>query len=271
VRSVGRSRPASFGLRWGVFAGTVLVWQFAVRLIAEDKRVFFPPPTEIGRRIVHLWFGGPADHLFLTNAATGNIFPSLARMLGGWAAAVVIGIGVGLLLGRSERAHDYAQPLIHFFRALPPPALVPVFIILFKLTNTMRVAVIVFGVTWPIVLNAIEGARSVEPVLLETARVFRLGPMERLRRIILPAASPKIFAGLRVSLSMALILMVVSETIGSFDGIGYSLYQAKQSYLLPDMWAWIVLLGFLGYTFNTTLLWVERRALAWHRGARGVE
>ena len=79
----------------------------------------------IGRRIVHLWFGGPADHLFLTHAATGNIFPSLARMLGGWGVAVVIGVSLGLLLGRSERAHDYAEPLIHFFRALPPPALVP--------------------------------------------------------------------------------------------------------------------------------------------------
>ncbi|GAA4611473.1 ABC transporter permease [Actinoallomurus liliacearum] len=268
---MSRSRLASFGLRWGVFAGALVVWQFAVRFIAEDKKEFFPPPTVIGRRIVHLWLGGPADHLFLTRMATGNILPSLARMLGGWAAAVVIGVAVGLLLGRSERAHDYVEPLIHFFRALPPPALVPVFIILFKLTNTMRVAVIVFGVTWPIVLNAIEGARSVEPVLLETAKVFRLGPTERLRRIILPAASPKIFAGLRVSLSMALILMVVSETIGGFDGIGYSLYQAKQSFLLPDMWAWIVLLGFLGYAFNTTLLWIERRALAWHRGARGVE
>jgi ABC-type nitrate/sulfonate/bicarbonate transport system permease component len=265
-----RSRLAQFGLRWGVFAGAIVTWQFAVRLLPEERRSFFPPPTVIVARMYHLWFNGPVDHAFLSSVATGNILPSLARMLSGWTSAVVVGVALGLLLGRSARAQDYVDPLIHFFRALPPPALIPIFIILLKLTNTMRVAVIIFGVIWPIVLNAIDGARSVESVQMETARVFKLGPLERFWRIILPAASPKIFAGLRVSLSMALILMVISETMGGFDGIGYTLFQAKQGFLLSDMWACIVLLGFLGYGFNAALLWVERRVLAWHQGAQGT-
>src|SRR5262249_39069103 len=163
----------------------------------------------------------------------------------------------------SKRAHDYVDPLIHFLRALPPPALIPIFIIFFKLTTTMRVTVIIFGVIWPIVLNAIEGAQAVEPVQMDTARVYKLRPTERFRLLILPAAGPKIFAGLRVSIALALILMVVSEMIGGRDGIGYTLYNAQQSFALPDMWACIVLLGFLGYGFNTVLLWIERSTMSW--------
>ena len=264
-----RVTPAAW--RWLVFAAVVTAWQFAVRLVPADQRPFFPPPTVIAAHMYGLWFTGPPAHLFLTPVVTGQVLPSLARMAGGWALAVTGGVAAGLLLGRVARVHDFVDPLTHFFRALPPPALIPIFIIVFKLTDAMRIAVIAFGVVWPVVLNTIEGARSVDPLLLDTARVFRLGPMRRLWTLVLPSAAPKIFAGLRISLSMALILMVVSETVGGFDGIGYTLFHAEQAFLVTDMWAWIGLLGMLGYGLNAALLWLERRLLAWHQTVRDVE
>ena len=267
---LARSSWAAAGLRWAVFAGAVVVWQIAVNFVPEEKKLFFPPPTKIAKRVHEMWFSGPADHVFLTAQATANILPSLGRMLIAWALAAVVGIAAGVLLGRSRRALDYVDPLIQFSRAIPPPAAVPLFIVLFKLGNTMRISVIVFGVIWPILLNAIEGARSVEGVQLDIARVFRLTSSQRLFRIVLPASAPKIFAGLRISLSMALVLMVISEMVGSTDGIGFMLNDAKASFMLPDMWACIVLLGFLGYVFNALLLWTERRLLGWHRGLRGA-
>ena len=266
-----RPRLTRTAARWLVFAAVVAVWQFAVRLVPAEERAFFPPPSMIAAHMYRLWLTGPPAHLFLTPVVTGQVLPSLARMAGGWALAVTAGVAAGLLFGRVTRAHDYVDPLTHFFRALPPPALIPIFIIVFKLTDVMRIAVIAFGVVWPVVLNTIEGARSVDPLQLDTARVFRLSPARRLWSVILPSAAPKIFAGLRISLSMALILMVVSETVGGFDGIGYTLFHAEQAFEVTDMWAWIGLLGLLGYGLNALLLWLERWLLAWHRAAREVE
>jgi ABC-type nitrate/sulfonate/bicarbonate transport system permease component len=271
-RPFGRSGLVSIALRWAVFAVAVTLWQLATYVaVPEDEKLFFPAPTVIARSMYHLWLTGPANHAFLTSAATGNILPSLGRMLGGWGLAVVIGVGLGVLLGRSQRLLDYVDPLIQFFRAIPSPALIPVFIVLFKLGLTMRLAVIVFGVLWPILLNSIDGSRSVEPLQMEIARVFGLTRLQRFRMIIMPSAAPKIFAGLRISLSMAIILMVISEMVGGTNGIGYTLFTTKDSFELPEMWSVIVLLGILGYTLNSTLLFVERHVLAWHRGARRVE
>jgi ABC-type nitrate/sulfonate/bicarbonate transport system permease component len=272
TRSFGRSGPVGLALRWVVFAVAVALWQLATYVaVPEDDKLFFPPPTVIGKRMYELWLTGPVDHVFLTSAATDNILPSIGRMLAGWGLAIVLGVGLGVLLGRSQRLLDYVDPLIQFFRATPSPALIPVFIVLFKLGLTMRLAVIVFGVLWPILLNSIDGARSVEPLQLDIARVFALTRFERFRLIVVPSAAPKIFAGLRVSLSLSIILMVISEMVGGTNGIGYTLYTAKDSFALPDMWSAIVLLGILGYAFNSALLWVERHVLSWHHGARRVE
>jgi ABC-type nitrate/sulfonate/bicarbonate transport system permease component len=97
----------------------------------------------------------------------------------------------------------------------------------------------------------------------ETARSFRTPTRYWIAMVVLPAALPKIFAGLRLSLSVSLILMVISELVGSLNGIGYALLYAQRSYDFPTMWAWIMLLGVLGYGFNALLLMVERRVLAW--------
>lgn len=237
-----------------------VLWEIATR-VKDDP--FFPPPSEILTRMHKDWFSGPASHLFLTGQATGNIFPSVARLLTGWALACVLGVAVGLLAGRSDRVADHLEPLIHFFRAIPPPALVPVFLVAFKIGTEMQVATIVFGVVWPVLLNSIEGARDVDPVKLETAKVFRLTRRARLFRVLLPAAAPKIFAGLRLSLSTALILMVISELVGSVNGIGYLQMLAQSTTDVPGVWACIVLLGLLGLVLNTAFLAVERRALSW--------
>jgi ABC-type nitrate/sulfonate/bicarbonate transport system permease component len=271
VERRGRRVLSGFLLRWTVFAATVAAWQLVTAVaVPEDEKVFFPPPSVIGRRMYELWLSGPAGHGFLTPAVTADIVPSVERMLAGWLLAAVLGVGLGLLLGRLPRVLDYVDLPIQFGRAIPPPALIPVFIVLLKLGPAMRVAVIVFGVVWPILLNSIDGARTVEPLRLDVARVFTLTPWQRLRGIIVPAAGPKIFAGLRISLSMSIILMVISEMVGGTDGIGYRLFTAKDSFQLPDMWSVIVLLGLLGYTFNALLLALERHVLFWHRGERRV-
>jgi ABC-type nitrate/sulfonate/bicarbonate transport system permease component len=160
------------------------------------------------------------------------------------------------------------DPLLQFARTLPPVALVTVFIAIFKLGTPMEVAFIAFGTIWPILLNTIDGARSVDPLQAETARVFALPAHQRLTSLIVPATMPRMFAGLRLSLSLAVLLMVFSELVGSSNGIGYEMNNASSSFDLTALWAGIMLVAILGIVLNALLAGVEHRALRWHRGAR---
>ncbi|MFC0116308.1 ABC transporter permease [Kibdelosporangium aridum] len=241
----------SFARNWAFFIGIVVVWQLVT---AAVRSPFFPTPATI------------ADHLgrlLLTDAVVHDILPSVGRILGGWLIAVAIGVTLGTALGLTKTGMAYVGSLFAFFRAIPPPALIPVFMILFGIDTTMKLATIVFGALWPVLLNTVDGVRSVDPVKTDIARAFRISPHLRLFMIVIPAALPKIFAGLRISLSIALLLMVVSEMVGVTNGIGYQLRYAQDQFSFPDMWAWVVLLGALGYVFNTLLLVLERRALHW--------
>jgi ABC-type nitrate/sulfonate/bicarbonate transport system permease component len=274
VRAGGRAR---FGLglltavlhRWAALAVAVVAWEAATR---AARSPFFPPPSEITARMHDLWFSGPVSHVFLSTDATDNIVPSLVRMAAGLVISVIAGVAIGMALGRSERVFAYLDPALQFARVIPPPTLVPVFIVLFSLGTEMQIASIIFSAIWPILLNTADGARSVDPLQMETARVFKLSATDRARKIIFPATLPKIFAGIRLSLSLSLILMVFSELLpGTANGIGFELTDAQSRSDLPTMWSTIVLLGILGYVLNTLLLAGERRMLAWHRAARGTD
>ncbi|MEU6714109.1 ABC transporter permease [Nonomuraea sp. NPDC046802] len=242
----------------------IAVWELVTRWLEDTD---FPPPTTIVARMHELWFSGPAARLFLTDDAVDNIVPSMGRMFSGWLLAAFIGVVAGVMLGRSRVAADYVDALIEFGRSVPPPLLLPLFLVLFQAGLAMQLAAIVCGVVWPVLLNSIDGARNVDRTYTETATVFGLSRAQRLRRIVIPAASPKIFAGLRLSLSLALILMVISEVFGSTDGIGYQLLQAQRSFDTPGVWATIALLGMLGYIVNSFFVLAERRLLIWHRQA----
>jgi ABC-type nitrate/sulfonate/bicarbonate transport system permease component len=254
--------------RWVVLVAGVGAWQLWA---SGHHSPFFPPPSAILARMYHLWFSGPASRLFLTPIATGNLLPSLWRTLAGLAIATVIGVPLGIAIGRSRAISGYLEPLLQFGRALPVVTLAPVFLALFKIGNQMEIATIAFGTIWPILLNTIDGASSVDPVQLETARAFRLSGGQRLSRLIIPSALPKIFTGFRLSLSLALILMVFSELVGSSNGIGYEMLNAQNSFDLTELWCTIVLLGILGYLLNAILNGAQRKVLGWHRGARGAE
>jgi ABC-type nitrate/sulfonate/bicarbonate transport system permease component len=254
--------------RWTVLLAGAGVWELWAR---ARRSPFFPPPSAILARMYRLWFSGPATHLFLTSDAVGNLLPSLGRVLAGLAIAAVVGGAVGLALGRSAALYSYLDPLLQFARALPAVTLVPVFIAIFRIGTQMEVAIIAFGTIWPIMLNTADGARYLDPVQVETVRAFRLPAWQRLIRLIIPAALPKFFAGLRLSVSLALILMVFAELVGSSNGLGYEMANAESSFDMTWLWSTLVLVAILGNLLNVLELAVEHRLLAWHRGARQRE
>lgn len=250
-----------------VAAAAFTLWELATKAAASP---YFLPPSAIVATMYRQWFSGPPGHLWLTADATGNVLPSLGRMLGGWAAASLTGIVAGIAIGRLPLLSELTEPMVHFARAVPPPTLVPVFLFLLRIGTPMEVAAIVFAVIWPVLLNSIDGARHLHPVYVDTARAFRIPPVQRLLRIILPSAAPKIFAGLRLAMALALIMMIISEFSGSTDGIGREMLSAQSNYDVPMMWAVIVLLGLLGIALNTVLSLLEHTILAWQRGSQQI-
>jgi ABC-type nitrate/sulfonate/bicarbonate transport system permease component len=262
-----RRRAVEIAGKWVVFAACVVLWQVAAAAAAQP---YFPTPQVIGAKMVDLWLSGPPSHLFLTDNVAVDVVPSLLRLLGGWFVAGVIGITLGLALGRSDKAYEYLSPTLNFLRSIPPPALLPVFLVLFPLGTPMQLAMIIFGVIWPILLNTIDGAHTLDETVVETSRSMRLSKPRFLATVVFPAALPKIFAGLRVSLSLALILMVISELQGSFDGLGQQMIYAQRNFDLPAMWAGIVLLGILGYVLNALLLVVQNRVIGWHTRSKSL-
>jgi ABC-type nitrate/sulfonate/bicarbonate transport system permease component len=220
---------------------------------------YFPPLKDVLSTFKDTW---------LFERVGSDVVPSLVRLFIGYFIAVAVGVGGGIALGLSPVLRRISEPIVEFLRAVPAPALLPFALLVLGVGNDSKIFVIAFVCLWPILLNAVDGVSGVDPTLVDTGRVFRIPARDRLRHVVLPAAAPQIFAGMRTSLSLALILMVISEMVASSNGIGYFVLQSQRSFAIPEMWSGIILLGLLGYAFNAVFLLVERRALAWHRGAR---
>jgi ABC-type nitrate/sulfonate/bicarbonate transport system permease component len=254
--SESRTRWVGLGLEVTVPLAALVLWAV---LSANSDTYYFPPLTDILETFADTW---------LFERVGSDVVPSLARMGAGYAIAVVVAIGAGLLLGLSRRARIATGPIVEFLRAIPPPALLPFAILVIGVGNSMKVFIIAFVCIWPVLLNTIDGVRGIDPTLEDTTRVYGISRRDRVWRVMLPAASPQIFAGMRTSLSLALILMVISEMVASTNGIGYFVLQSQRTFAIPEMWSGILLLGILGYVLNGGFMLIERRVLRWHRGAR---
>jgi len=210
--------------------------------------------------------------MWLFSQFNEHVVPSLERIALGFGIAVVIGVALGIPIGLSRWARLWTMPHIEYWRAMPPPALLPISIILVhSIGNRQKIAFIAFFCIFPILLNTIDGVRGIDPTLMESARSYNIPKREAIRRIVLPAASPQIAAGMRTSVSLAVIMMVLSEYFSSTSGVGYVLLISKNTFEFTPMWAAIVLIGVLGYLLNVVFLLAERRLLAWHRGWRASQ
>jgi ABC-type nitrate/sulfonate/bicarbonate transport system permease component len=234
---------------------------FVVWFVATDSsESFYVPPL---RRILTAF----ADTWTLARLRS-DVLPSLLRLAAGYLLAVVLGVAIGILIGSYRRVRATAEPVLEFFRAIPPPVLVPVIMLFAGIGNGMKVIVIVSGCVWPILLNTVEGVRAVDSVLIDTARSYRVSGFARLRRLVLPSAAPQIVTGMRQALSIAIILMVISEMFAASNGLGFTIVQFQRSFAIPEMWSGIILLGLIGFVLSELFRLAERRVLAWYHGQR---
>lgn len=244
----------------GLPAALLAAWWWAT---AGSTSFFWPPLQDILAAFPTTW---DAERW------REDVVPSLTRLAVGYAAALVIGVAAGTAIGLSRVLRAASEPVLEFFRAVPPPVLVPVIALFAGYTGSLsKIITIALGCLWPILLNTVEGVRGLEPVLIDTARSYRLNTRRRLVHVVLPGASPRIVTGARQALSIGVILMVISELFGANRGLGASIVQFQRSFAVPQMWTGIILLGLIGVALSLLFRVVESRVLAWYLGLRELE
>lgn len=249
------SRPLWLAASVAVAAAIVLLWQ-AVADAKLVSPVFLPGPDRAWRALVK-------------GLTEGDL---LARWLGtirhmffGWLLASLVGVGLGAAIGSSERARAYLGPTLELMRPLPASAIVPLAISLFGLSQSMVLAVIAFGALWPMLLATVHGFAAVEPRLYEVSRALGLSRWEQIHKVSLPSSMPDILSGMRLGLTIALILAVVGEMLASQEGLGSQILLAARSFRAADLYAGVILLGVTGYATAALLGGVEGRVLRWRQ------
>jgi ABC-type nitrate/sulfonate/bicarbonate transport system permease component len=255
LRRLGESNWIGFA-----FLGLVLLlWEISVR--AQWVQSFgFPAFSTV---VVAFW------QFLVSGDVVQVLLPSLQRWMIGYAIAIVVGVAVGLLMGYVTFFYKLLEPITELIRPIPSPAYVPVAIIFLGIDDTMKIFVIAFASFFPIMINTFVGVRSIDAVQMNTARTFGIPPLTTMWHVVLPAAAPYIFAGMRVSLALSLILTIIAEMIAGNSGIGYYILLAQRSFRVGEMYAGIIILGLIGYALNRLFLIVESRVLKWHLATTG--
>lgn len=213
---------------------------------------FLPAPSGVGRA---------TGTLLSSGTLVADLLHTLEVALLGFTLAAVLGVGVGLLLGLSDAAWRNSMASLEVVRAIPPVSLVPLALLLFGFSVRMELTVSVFVSAWPTTINTINGVRGVRPELLDVALMLRMSPATRLRKILLPASMPSIVIGLRLSLSLCLVLAVVAEMIGNPSGLGNGLVRSQQALQPEQMFAYVLTIGVLGVVLNGVFRYLSARAV----------
>lgn len=251
-----------FAMTFGLLIILIAAWQIAATVSPTPE---IPSPARIGAYFWNQFFGGGGRGLSASDAWLKHALPTMGRVLLGFVLGSAVGIVLGILTGLSRVFRYSTSWVVDFLRAVPVVAVLPLFIVLLGGGDGMRVAFITYGISLYVLINAANGVASVDPTLIMMGQAFRLSRMQIVFRIVIPAAQPQIWAGLRIATIGSLILGIVSEFFNATNGIGYQIQFNIGPFNMPGMWAWILLLALFGLALNLTIEGTERRVLRWHR------
>ncbi|MGY1943397.1 ABC transporter permease [Nocardia asiatica] len=263
--AVGQALRAVSRFAWRVFKPTVvialflLLWQVAPTLGLVDE-VFLPPFSVVA-------------HAFADLVASGEMWThlsaSLNRSLAGYSLALLAGIPVGIAIAWYKPVADFLSPILELFRNTAALALLPVFLLILGIGETSKVAIVLYASFFPILLNTITGVRTVDPLLVKSAASLGFSPLRLFQKVILPAALPSVFTGLRMAAASSILVLLAAEMFGARAGLGYLITAAQQNFAIPNMYAGILAISLLGLGFNGLLVTIERRLSRWRAPANG--
>jgi ABC-type nitrate/sulfonate/bicarbonate transport system permease component len=241
---------------WLVFGAALLVWELGAR-VTPQLQLYFPPISQILAALAQaILSGSMAQHCAVT----------VGRFLQGYLLAAALAVTLGVVLGYFRFLHGLLATVIELLRPMPSVTIIPVAILLLGIGDAMIVAVTVYASLWPVLINTIDGVRHIDGTLIDTGRTFGLGRGRILWQIILPGASPYIVTGLRIGLSIALILVTTAEMIAGSKGLGFYILDEERGMNSANMYAGIVVVALLGYLLNRLFLMLEAKAMHWRHG-----
>ncbi|MGO2110445.1 MAG: ABC transporter permease [Pseudoclavibacter sp.] len=253
-------------LAWVLPAASVLaallIWQLATMTVLAGRSDFPSMTSSVGALFAEL--------------AEPRLWSSVGSTLLAWAIGMVVVVVLGLVIGTalafSEIAQRSAAPVIEIFKAIPAIAILPLVILVVGSTMPMKVFLIFFAAFWPFIIQVIYGVRSMDAVVLDTARALGVGGVRRFFTVSIPSASPYIVTGMRIASAQSLILAIVAEIVGGADGIGRQILLAQNvgAEAYPRMYAYIIVAGLLGILLTGAFFLMERRLMHWHESQRSI-
>ncbi len=222
--------------------------------LGKFNPVFLPPPSMIFREVLVLLVSGR----FLA-----PLFHTLWLLLCGLGIGCFLAIAVGLLMGWSVRIHNLLEPLVELLRPIPKPALLPPLILFLGIGPSLEITIVSLGVFFPVLINTVQGVRSVDPVMVDTAKTFGHGRFTVWFRILFPASLPYIFTGLRVALGIGFILTIIAEMLAGNGGLGDVIVTSQRSFRVTESYAWLVILTVAGFAATVLFNVCERRVIRW--------
>jgi len=231
----------------------LVIWEVAPRLGLVDK-VFLPPLSAVLESFWEL----------LTSGELGkHVGTSLTRAGTGFAIAVLLAIPLGIAIGWWAGVAQFLGPFLELFRNTAALALLPVFILILGIGETSKITLVVYACFFPILLNTIAGVRTVDPLLVKSARSLGLPPLRLFQKVVLPAAVPTIFTGIRMAGTSSILVLIAAEMVGAKAGLGYLITYAQFNFQITNMYAGIIAISLVGVSINAVLVGLERHFSRW--------
>lgn len=241
-------------LRWSGVTVFLLLWETAPRAGWVDP--YFAPPFSAVL--------GALGRLAAEGTLASHLLVSAWRGLSGLAVAVAVGVPAGFLLGRRFlRAGEALEPLLRLLSQVNPFTLLPLFLLFFGIGETAKIAVIGWVSLWPILFYTATAARTVDPLLVKTARSLGVNGTELYRAVLLPGALPTLFTGVRIGSGLVFFMLVAAEMLGANAGVGWLVHNSAMNFQIPRLYAGAVAIIFLGYALNRGLITLEQGLFAW--------
>ncbi|NRF96015.1 ABC transporter permease [Paenibacillus frigoriresistens] len=233
--------------------GILIIWEAICRMELVSP-LFLPAPTAI---LSAGW------DMAVSGEMHPDILASLYRIIAGYLIGAVCGIVFGLILGFSRWVDAMLTPVVYSLYPIPKIALLPLFVLWLGIGETPKITMIALGVFFPVVINTFSGVKNVDPILIKAAVTFGSSHFNVIRKVILPGSLPMIFAGLKLAMGSALLLLVPAEMIAAQQGVGSMVQHYGNLMLATKLMVGVVILSLMGLVFNRTLQWIERKLLPW--------
>jgi len=232
-------------------------WEIWAR-IAHNP--FFPAPMKII---------SSAKYVYTKEWISESLGTSLFTLLSGYFIGSVLGLLMGSMLGSQEILRQVFTPITNFIRSVPSAAKVPVIVALFGIGLTSRITTVAVAVLFPVLLTTLRAVASTDQSMLDYSKLLRFGFFRSLFQIRIPAATGEILAGLQAAIQIAVLVMVISEMLGSGRGLGAFVIRAQATYMITDMWVGILTLGIIGLLLTEGFRYIERKVAPWYFSSKG--